>query len=363
MAIITEEPDSPNPQLRKSKPKPKPEPNKPTSPPPQTPSTSAPTKSAATTANPFQFWFYFTFIVSSITISFILLSSLSEQDPRTWFLNLPTTLRHHYAAGRTIKVQTAPNHPQVEVFSIQQGPTNSDSHVLIVHGIGCSSFAFKNVVTTLGSKNVHAVAIDLPGSGFSDKSTVVVEENLGNNGPFGGLLDVYDEIKEKGLFWGFDQLVEQGFVDFEENKVRPTKTKEVVKAIELGSEEMGKVLTQVVDSMGLAPVDLVLHDSAFAFDRVVASCCMESVSGYEADAHRVLLKGRDGRRAVVGMGKNLNSSFDLSEWGGSDGVKGLPVHVIWSDKWSDEGRRITDALPQATLVAHSGRRWTQVGYD
>ncbi|KAL7126431.1 hypothetical protein ABFS83_14G186700 [Erythranthe nasuta] len=410
MAIITEEPDSPNPQLHKSKPKPKP--NKPTSPPrqPPPPSTSTPTKSAsaaATTANPFQFWFYFTFIVSSITISFILLSSLSEQDPRTWFLNLPPTLRHHYAAGRTIKVQTAPNHPQVEVFSIQQGPTNSDSHVLIVHGLGCSSFAFKNVVTTLGSKNVHAIAIDLPGSGFSDKSTVVVEENPGNNGPFGGLFDVYDEIKEKGLFWGFDQLVEQGFVDFEENKVRPTKTKEVVKAIELGSEEMGKVLTQVVDSMGLAPVDLVLHDSAFslsanwilenralvrsvvlldtdpsgsafpirvlripvvreivlgfrfAFDRVVASCCMESVSGYEADAHRVLLKGRDGRRAVVGMGKNLNSSFDLSEWGGSDGVKGLPVRVIWSDKWSDEGRRIADALPQATLVAHSGGRWTQ----
>ncbi|KAI3445332.1 hypothetical protein Pfo_001997 [Paulownia fortunei] len=403
MAIITEEPDSPKPLLRKPN-------SKPTSLPSQPAATSTPTKSATTTANPFRFWFYFTLVVSLITLFCVLLSSLSPQDPKTWFLSLPPILRHHYSNGRTIKVQTAPNHPQVEVFSIQQGPTNSDSRVLIVHGIGCSSFAFHDVVKFLGRRNVHAVAIDLPGSGFSDKSIVAVEENVGGTGFLGRVWDVYEEIKVKGLFWGFDQLVEQGYVNFEENKV-PVLKKESINAIELGSEEMGRVLGQVVDSMGLAPVDLVLHDSALGlsanwisenrglirsvvvldgapsgtafplwalempvvrevvlgfrlvFERVLAMCCLRSVGGPEAEAHRILLKGRDGGSAVVGMGKKLNFSFDLSEWSSLDGVKGLPIQVIWSggwsDKWTTEGRLIADALLQATLVTHSGGRWTQ----
>ncbi|KAK4427658.1 protein AUXIN RESPONSE 4 [Sesamum alatum] len=408
MAIITEEPDSPEPLLRKRRPEPK---SKPTAPPPSQPeSTSTSAKSVTPTTNPFHFWFCFTLVVSFVTLFCVLLTSLSPQDPKTWFLNLPPILRNHYSNGRTIKVQTAPNHPQVEVFSIQQGPANSDSRVLIVHGIGCSSFAFQDVVKFLGRKDVHAVAIDLPGSGFSDKSIAVMEENVGGSGFLGGVWEVYEEIKEKGLFWGFDQLVEQGYVNFEENKVRVSK-KESIKAIELGSEEMGRVLGQVVDSMGLAPVDLVLHDSAlglsanwisknrdlirsvmildgapsgtalpawvlelpvvrevllgfrFVFERVVATCCMTSVGGLEAEAHRILLKGRDGGKAVAGMVKKLNFSFDLSEWSSLDGVKGLPIQVIWSggwsDKWSTEGRQIAGALPQATLVNHSGGRWTQ----
>ncbi|KAL3843958.1 hypothetical protein ACJIZ3_001361 [Penstemon smallii] len=394
MAIITEQQNESKPQLRKSKPK-----SNSTSPPPQPPSKS----DTSTAANPFHFWFYFTIVVSLISLSFTLFSSLSPQDPKTWFLNLPPILRHHYSNGRTIKVQTTPNHPQVGVFSIQQGPTNSDSNVLIVPGIGCSSFSFHNIVKYLGNKYVHVVSIDLPGSGFSDKSITVVEDKVGGN----NLWDVYEEIKEKGLFWGFDQLVEQGYVNNEEL----ISKKEIVKSIELGSEEMGRVLSQVVDSMGLTPVDLVLHDSAFglsanwisenrglirsvvildslpakpalpvwvlevplvreivlgsrfAFERVLAMCCVKSIGAVEAEAHRILLKGRNGRRAVVGMGKKLNFSFDLAEWSGLDGIRGLPIRLIWSSGWSEEwfaeGRRVSEALPQAMFVTHSGGRWTQ----
>ncbi|KAG8391001.1 hypothetical protein BUALT_Bualt01G0142600 [Buddleja alternifolia] len=394
-------------------------------------STSTPTTTSRTatsvvvvTGNPFQFWFYFTLIVSLVTLLFsiFLSSSSTDSDPKTWFLNLPPNLRHHYSNGRTIKVQTAPNHPQLELFSIQQGPTNSHTHVLIIHGLGCSSFSFQNVLNFLATKNVHAVAIDLPGSGFSDKSILVVEEQdnniiigtSGGNSFLGRVWQVYQDIKEKGLFWGFDQLVEQGYVDFDDdnssnnNKVSVSKREESIKAIELGSEEMGRVLGQVVDSMGLAPVDLVLHDSAFGlsanwisenrrlirsvvvldsgtalplwvlempvvrevvlgfrfvFERVIAMCCMKSVGGEEAEAHRILLKGRDGGRAVVGMGKKLNSSFDLSEWSSLDGVKGLPIQLIWSNGWSDnwttKGIQISEIIPQAKLVTHSGGRWTQ----
>ncbi|KAL3538106.1 hypothetical protein ACH5RR_001472 [Cinchona calisaya] len=408
MAIITEEePDHPPKTSTQKPPKPQSKTKSTTSPPPS--SSSSP--SSTTTNNPFQFWFYFTLTVSLITLFFISLPSFSPQDPKTWFLNLPPNLRHHYAKGRIFKVQITPNYPQVESFLIQEGPFKSDHQVLIVHGFGCSSFAFHGVVKSLGLKGVRAVAIDLPGSGFSDKSMVVVEENLrGSGGVLGGFWDVYGEIKEKGLFWGFDQLIEKGYVNYEENEIRVSK-REVVKTVELGAEEMGRVLSQVIDAMGLAPVDLVLHDSAlalsanwisensrlvrsvivldsipsrtalpfwvldvpvvrevvlgvgFVFERVLGMCCSKSIGKVETEAHRILLKGRDGRRSVVGMGKRVNYSLDLSEWSGLDEVKSLPMRVIWSSgsskEWGEEGSQVADALPQATFVTRSGGPWPQ----
>ncbi|KAK4739239.1 hypothetical protein R3W88_002936 [Solanum pinnatisectum] len=403
MAIITEEPDSRSP-LKQRKPL------KPTSKPSQS-TAPKPIKSTKTTnaTNPFHFWFYFTISVSLVTLIFMILTSLYPQDPKTWFLSLPLNLRQHYGKGRNIKVQTAPNQPQIEVFAIQEGPSKSSDQVLIVHGLGCSSFAFQKVVNFLGVRGVHAVAIDLPGSGFSDKTMVVEEEHV-DDGVLGRLKDMYNEIQEKGIFWGFDQLVEQGYVNYEENKIRVSK-RNVVKAVDLGPEEIGKVLGQVIDTMGLSPVDLVLHDSAlgltanwvsenrgllrsvvvldsaptgtalplwvlempvlrdavlglgFAFRRLLGTCCSRSVGNLEAEGHRILLKGRDGRRAVVGMGKSLNCSFDLNEWAALDGVKGLPMQVIWSDalskEWTEEGRQVANAISQAKFVSHSGGRWPQ----
>ncbi|PSS10136.1 Protein AUXIN RESPONSE like [Actinidia chinensis var. chinensis] len=393
MAIITEEPESPQ----------APKPKISNKPPQNPPSQSTPPN----TPNPFTFWFYFTLLVSLTTLLFVSLSTLSPQDPKAWFLSLPTSLRHHYSHGRIIKVQTTPNQPPIEVFTIQNGPVKSDS-VVIIHGLGCSSFTFRKIVESLGRKGLHAVAIDLPGSGFSDKSMVVMEESSVSG--LGRIWEIYSEIKEKGLFWGFDQLIEQGYVDYEKNEIRISR-RESVRAIELGSEEMGRVLGQVIDAMGLAPVDLVLHDSAlglsanwvlenpglvrsvtlldttssatalplwvlgipvvrefvlgfrFVFGRVLELCCSKSVGGLDVEAHRILLKGRDGRRAVVGMGKKLNCSFDLVEWGSSGEVKGLPMQVVWSSgwskEWSEEGRRVANALPQASFVTHSGGRWPQ----
>ncbi|KAI3511995.1 hypothetical protein L1887_19157 [Cichorium endivia] len=36
---------------------------------------------------------------------------------------------------------------------------------------------------------------------------------------------MYNEIKEKGVFWGFDQLIEKGYVSYayEENEIRMSK--------------------------------------------------------------------------------------------------------------------------------------------
>ncbi|GAA0170373.1 hydrolase [Lithospermum erythrorhizon] len=373
------------------------------------PESPKPPPKTTTTTNPIHFWFHFIVLASLVTLIFITLTYFYPQDPKTWFINLPTPLRQHYSRGSILKVQLAPNQPQVGVFFIQQGPRESQEKTLFIHGLGCSSFAFWEVVKFLGGKSVHAVAIDLPGSGFSDKVVSVVEDVGESYGVLGRVWEIYEEIKEKGMFSGFDELIENGYVD-QERKVRVSR-RERVRSIELGSEEMGRVLGQVIDGMRLGPVDLVLHDSAmmlsanwisknlefvrsvvildggndrpalplwalemlgvreivlgsrFAFERVISAYCVKSGGGVDVETHRILLKGREGRNAIVGMAKKLNSSFDIAEWAALDGVKSFPMQVIWStgcsQEWSDQGRQIAKALPQAVFDTHTGGRWPQ----
>ncbi|KAL2942079.1 Protein AUXIN RESPONSE 4 [Bienertia sinuspersici] len=416
MAIITEheddhmnQPTSPS----KSKPKPKPEsqskPRKPESKPSRT--RTAPPQAQRQAQNPFVFWFYFTVIVSLITFTFVFLSSFSTPDPKTWFLKLPTILKDHYSKGRTVKVQINPSEPPTEVFTYSKGQKTSEN-VLIIHGLGCSSFTFRKVVDDLASKGLFGVAIDLPGSGFSDKTVVREREFINENGFFGRLIEVYEEIREKGLFWGFDNLIEQGHLPYEEVKIRVSK-RDVVEPLDLGAQEFGRVLGQVIDSMGLAPLHLVLHDSALVmganwvaenarllrsvtlidtmprgialplwalqvpvirdvvlrldlvFGKLMGSCCSKTFKGSSLEAHRILMNGRDGRETIVGIGRNLNQSFDLAEWATTDGVKGMPMQVLWSgswsQEWSEEGKRVAEVVSQAKFIKHSGGRWPQVG--
>ncbi|RVX18910.1 Protein auxin response 4 [Vitis vinifera] len=369
MAIITEEIDENRPS------KPTRETPKPTHKTPKPPPTS-------TSPNPFSFWFYFTLSVSLATFLFSSLPSLSSQDPKSWFLSLPTNLRHHYSKGRIIKVQTDAHHPPFEVFTVQEGAKASEN-VVIVHGLGSSSYAFRNVIQFLGSRGVHAVGVDLPGSGFSDKSVLV--EEMGDGGVLGRFSEVYSLIQEKGFFWAFDHLVETGQMPYEEIQIQVSKRKSV-KVLELGPEEMGIYANWVSENSGVVRsvtlVDTMLGASAlplwplgvpvvrevvlgfeFVFARLLNLCCVRKIPISDVEAHRVLLKGRDGARAVVGTGKKLNSSFDLQEWGDSEGLKGLPVQVLWSSGWSKEwsegGRKVADALPHATFITHSGSRWPQ----
>lgn len=395
MAIITEEEEPKSPENQKI-----PEPPKPNSPSNQTP------KPKPQTENPFTFWFFFTLAVSLITVLFSSFSSLRPQDPKSWFLSLPNSLRQHYSSGRIIKVQTGPEQSPIEVFFVENGPLIGEN-VVLVHGLGLSSYSYRDMIRSLGSKGVRVVAIDLPGNGFSDKFREEIEE--GENGALGRLRDAYELIREKGVFWAFDQMVETGQIPYEEIESRVMKRK-IFKAIELSGEEMGKVLGQVIGTLDLAPVHLVLHDSAlnmganwildnsgsiksvtvidaglraalplsvldipvvrevvlgfsFAYSRVVGMCCAREIGSSELEAQRVLLKGRGGRKSVVGMGKRLNCSFDVAEWGGLDEIKGMPMQVLWSghwsNEWSEEGRRVAEALPHAKYIEHSGGRWPQ----
>lgn len=356
--------------------------------------------------NPFPFWFYFT-IISSLAATLLFLS-LSQNDPRSWFLSLPPALRQHYSDGRTIKVQLNPDESPLEVFAAESGPVQSEN-VMIVHGLGLSSYAFREMIQSLGSKGIHGVAIDLPGNGFSDKSMVVVGGDR-EIGFLGRVKEVYGLIQEKGVFWAFDQMVETGDLPYEEIMKIQNSKRRSLKAIELGSEETAKVLGQVIDTLGLSPVHLVLHDSAlglaanwvsenpqsvrsitlvdssvnpalplwvlhipvirevllgfsFGFKKLVSLRCSKEMTLSQVEAHRILLKGKNGREALLASLKKLNHSFDIAQWGNSDAVNGIPMQVIWSkqvsDVWIQEGQRVAKALPKAKFVTHSGSRWPQ----
>ncbi|XP_068653588.1 protein AUXIN RESPONSE 4-like [Aristolochia californica] len=357
--------------------------------------------------NPFIFWFYFTVCVSLITVLFAAVYSLLPQDEKSWFLGLPDDLRLHYSNGKTIKVQINPGRSPIEIFATDTGPRDAET-LVVIHGFGSSSFSFRQLLQALGSNGYRAVAIDLPGSGFSDKS--VLEESESSGGVLARLWDVYNEISEKGLFWGFDQLIENGQIPYDQLEMRVSKRK-VLKPLQCDAAELSRIIQQVIDSMGLAPVHLILHDTGLGPGAIWASensgsvrsvtiidsapssgalplwaleipvmrefvlgvplayyelmrwCCSRSIQRHVADAHRALLKGKGGRRAVVGVGKGLNYSFDLGEWGRQEKVRDVPIQVIWSRNWSegwtDEGGRVASALPRAKFLVHSGGRWPQ----
>ncbi|CAM8904238.1 unnamed protein product [Rhodiola kirilowii] len=189
--------------------------------------------------NPFNFWFYFTLAVSLVTFFFAFLSSFhNSRDPKTWFLGLPDHLRQHYAEGRTVKVQTSPNHKPIDVFALEKRSESDLDERL---------------------RGVRVVAVDLPGSGFSEKYTIEVDNVA--KGVFGKLWNIYSLIREKGVFWAFDQMVDTGEIPYEEIE-KLVMSRKSVKVLELGSEEVGRVLGQVIDSLQLSLVHLVLHDSA-----------------------------------------------------------------------------------------------------
>ena len=152
MVIITEDQEPESPKTSKSTVNPNSKPSKPTSNP----------NPNSQTQNPFAFWFYFTLSISLITFLFTSFSSLSPQDPKSWFISLPNSLRQHYSNGRTIKVQTTPNQSPIEVFVSENGQFSSSENVVVVHGLGLSSYSYSEIIRVLGSKGVHFNAFDLP---------------------------------------------------------------------------------------------------------------------------------------------------------------------------------------------------------
>lgn len=364
-------------------------------------STSKPSSSSGPVAA-FAFWFYFTVAVSLVTLLFVSLPRIERKDDLSWFFALPDGLRSHYSTGKLIKVNPSGGCEPMQVFAVEVGKKDAET-VFLVHGLGCSSYSFRKVLRSLAADGFRVVAVDMPGSGFSDEMSLVSDAKWG--GTFGWIWSIFAEIKEKGIFWGFDQLIETG-----EIQERPTRVS-ASEGSEYGSEEMGAILGQVIDSLALAPFHLVLHDSALIAGRNFVSanvglvssltlidaspksaafpspllrlpllghlllgsktlfagllrlCCARTFDGLNAEAYRLVLKRKNRRSAVLVAYRALNYSLDVGEWANSEELKGLPVQVLWSntlsDQWINEGRRVAASIPRARFTFHSGGRWPQ----
>ena len=286
------------------------------------------------------------------------------------------------------------------------GGGGSSAHrvrVLVLPGLAAGSLSFRRVLSSLSSRGVHATALDLPGQGLSPAPPAAPA-------PAPSRTSALREIMGRGIFHAFEQLVQTGEVPYQEEAPRaaaqrsPHAPDEAAAAVARAAEALG---------LGVAPVHLVLHDSALAAGAAFASahpgavrsvtlvdaaaslpafpaavfdvpvlgrlvlrvpalfrgllrlCCARGVGAEEAEAYRAAMWGEGKVEGVVEAWKAMNHSFRLGEWrGSSEEVRRLPMLVLWSGSWSDmwidEGKKVAAALPDAKFVYHSGGRWPQV---
>lgn len=283
---------------------------------------------------------------------------------------MPPDLRSHYSKGKMIKVRIGYERNYIQMFVRDEGPRDHAETLVLVHGFGGSSYSFRNVLSMLASRGIRAVAPDLPGFGFSDKTSLQNDREW--PGFIGRVRDVYLEIKEKGLFSAFDQLIETGEMPYQEpyRKTRVTQSHQVMQC---GAEELGRSLGQVVESLALGPVHLVLHDTGFESGAVWAAsnpslvrsitlidatphspsvplwilkvpglsgvvtqlsflqlglfktCCSRVIDTSAAEAHGFLLKTKNAAKAIVEITSRANFSFDFEAWANADQIKEVPI--------------------------------------
>ncbi|XP_020277199.1 protein AUXIN RESPONSE 4 isoform X2 [Asparagus officinalis] len=353
---------------------------------------------AKSLAKALSFWAYLTLFAHPRRHYFF--SFLRPSGPHSNILNLPADLRRHYLARET----RSRSNPQTQLFSptqlliIEDGPRTP--HLtqrpcsLPPRPRPAAPTHSRNVMPSLSAAGIRSIAIDLPGSGFS--------ERIGASGNVNWLFRIWREIRAKGIFWAFDQLVETG--EIPEPQIGGGSV----------SELFGRVVGQVFDEMSLRkPVHLVLHDSAWGaamnwvsansgsvrsvtfldsspaelpafpfrflempvvgdlvmhsrivFGWLVKVCCLRSENGKDAaEVYRSLMRYNAGREGVIAVGNGLNYSFDLGEWAMSERMKDVKFQVLWSnmwsDRWIDEGRRMAAVLLEARLSWHFGGRWPQ----
>uniref|UniRef100_A0A453KVP3 AB hydrolase-1 domain-containing protein n=2 Tax=Aegilops tauschii subsp. strangulata TaxID=200361 RepID=A0A453KVP3_AEGTS len=267
--------------------------------------------------------------------------------------------------------------------------------VLVLPGLAAGSFSFRRLLSSLSSHGLVAAAVDLPGQGLSPPPSAPPPRT-----------NPLREIMDRGIFHAFEHLVETGEVPFQETAPEPSRSF-------YAASEAAAAVARAVDALGLAPVHLVLHDSALAagaafvsanpaavqsvtlidatatlpafpaavlgvpvlgrlvlrvpalFKGLMRLSCARGMDAEEADAHRAAMRGQGKGDAVFEAWKAMNHSFDLTEWrSSSEEVKRLPMMVLWSGSWSDmwidEGKKVSKALPDAKFVYHYGGRWPQV---
>jgi pimeloyl-ACP methyl ester carboxylesterase len=365
----------------------------PSSPPPPPP--PPPPRRPLPFASALPFWFYLAAAVSLLAILLPHLLPSSAPAPLP-----PPLLSHHLAAGRVLKLD-----PALGLFAVSSRPAATATpapRVLILPGLAAGSLSFRRVLPALSSRGILAAVLDLPGQGLSPTPPAAAAPKRAS---------ALREIMDRGIFHAFEHLVQTGEVPYQEpdagEGAPPPASSPYAPA------QAAAAVAHAVEALGVAPVHLVLHDSALAagaafasanpgmvrsmtlvdttvslpafpaavfdvpllgklvlrvpalFHGLVLLCCARGMGAEEAEAHRVAMRGEGRAEGVVEAWKALNHSFQLGEWRrSSEDVRQLPLMVLWSGSWSDlwidEGKKVVAALPEAKFMYHPGGRWPQV---
>ncbi|KAM0922374.1 hypothetical protein ACQ4PT_006217 [Festuca glaucescens] len=184
------------------------------------------------------FWFYLTAAVSLLALLLPHLLSPHASPP------LPPLLRRHLSDGRLLKL-----HPGPDLFAFTSRPAANSAHhhpVLVLPGLAAGSFSFRRLLSSLSSRGLVAAAIDLPGQGLSPPPPAPPPRT-----------NPLREIMDRGIFHAFEHLVETGEVPFQEGAPEASHSF-------YAAAEAAAAAARAVDALGLAPVHLVIHDSALA---------------------------------------------------------------------------------------------------
>ncbi|CAI5536609.1 unnamed protein product [Closterium sp. Naga37s-1] len=347
----------------------------------------------------FVFWLVFITLTGLIAGIFLLAQFLFLEDAgRRDFISIPPLVRAHLDRGQTIKVAApgavaggAGGHGQqgeIEVFvraegwgtgrgrrwgadgggggsgGGQAGEGRSKEVVVLLHGLGGSSFLYRDVITLLADRGLRALALDLPGSGLSTKLTSE-EEGVAAVYPAHQLARILDRVLEAlgiaepvhlvlhdtggvvGTLWAADNV----------QRVRS------ITLIDTPMEDPFAPAFPPAWLLRYPHLTALAARSVFPVAALLASCCVSArVADDVARAHAYLLQAHGGIHAAMLARQHGNLTHDMARTVQRHAERALgrvPRQLLWSREAEEQGEEVRSHWPLADFHLHDGKRWPQ----
>ncbi|CAI5471933.1 unnamed protein product [Closterium sp. Yama58-4] len=289
----------------------------------------------------FVFWLIFITLTGLIAGIFLLAQFLFLQDAgRRDFISIPPLVRAHLDRGQTIKV------------------------VVLLHGLGGSSFLYRDVITLLADRGLRALALDLPGSGLSTKLTSE-EEGAAAIYPAHQLARILDRVLEAlgiaepvhlvlhdtggvvGTLWAADNV----------HRVRS------ITLIDTPMEDPFAPAFPPAWLLRYPHLTALAARSVFPVAALLASCCVSAhVADDVARAHAYLLQAHGGIHAAMLARQHCNLTHDMARTVQRHAERALgrvPRQLLWSGEAEEQGEEVRSHWPLEDFHLHEGKRWPQ----
>ncbi|GAQ81828.1 alpha/beta-Hydrolases superfamily protein [Klebsormidium nitens] len=252
------------------------------------------TESAGTSC----FWLVFLLIVALVTIVLLLC------PPGIWtgnpaFNAMPVVLLQHSAKGFNVKISD-PDGASVKVFAIADGPVEAET-VLLLHGLGTSSFLYRNVISELAKKGLRAVSLDFPGFGLTEKPATALYDPYYLSDCLGSIVS--------GLGLPPLHLVVHDTAGVVGTRFA-ARHKDRVRSITFLSQSPERPYQSTLpDVFAEVPaVTAAVTALPWAMQLMLRSCCSRSISRQVAEAYAHLLRRENGLTAFRTAAQALNGS-------------------------------------------------------